>query len=127
MMKKLVMDGLELMAPPMDYVQDSMYGLMEAVKGFDDSTGAIGYSVYYYANDMRMAEGLKILRIGNAEPSPETFRDGRYPFTSPYYLVMQAGHEEDDPVRILFDWILGTEGQRLVLEMGYAAVSGTGE
>lgn len=127
MMKKLVMDGLELMEPPVEYMVESMYGLMEAVKSYDDSTGAIGYSVYYYANDMRMADGLKILRIGDAEPSPETFRDGSYPFTNPYYVVMKAGLAEDDPIYILFQWVLSPEGQKLVAEKGYAAVSGTEE
>lgn len=127
MMKKLVMDGLELMEPPVEYIVESMYGLMEAVKSYDGSAGAIGYSVYYYANDMRMADGLKILRVGDVEPSPETFRDGSYPFTNPYYVVMKAGLAEDDPTYILFQWVLSPEGQELVAEKGYAAVSGMEE
>lgn len=122
MMQKLVMDGVPMAEPPMEYVVESMYGLMEAVKTYDGSAGAIGYSVYYYANDMQMAEGLKVLRIEGVEPSAVSFRDGTYPFVNPYYVLMQAGLPEEDPVSILFHWILSREGQRLVAEMGYAAV-----
>ena len=125
MMLKLVMGDTPIMDPPAEYEVDSMYGLMEAVKNYDGSTGAIGYSVYYYANDMRMAEGLKILKIEDVEPEPATFRDGSYPFTNPYYLVMAEATAEDSPTRILFDWVLSDEGQRLVNEMGYAAVTQT--
>lgn len=73
MMLSLVMDGQPMVEAPMEQVVDSMYGLMEAVRSFDGSTGAIGYSVYYYANDMRMAEGLKILKIDGVEPDAATF------------------------------------------------------
>ena len=122
MMEKLVMDGQDMMEPPMEQVVDSMYGLMEAVRNFDGSTGAIGYSVYYYANDMRMAEGLKILKVDGVEPDAETFRDGSYALTNPYYVIIADGLPEDSPTRILFDWILGSDGQRLVNELGYAGV-----
>ena len=123
MMLKLVMNGQPMMDPPVEQVVDSMYGLMEAVRNFDGSTGAIGYSVYYYANDMRMAEGLKLLKIDDVEPDAAAFRDGTYPFTNPYYVITADGLSEDSPTRILFDWILSSNGQRLVNEMGYAGVS----
>lgn len=124
MFLKLVMGDVEPMAPPTDYIQLSMMGLVEAVRGYENSTGALGYTVYYYANDMRMAEGLKLLKINGAEPGGESFRDGSYPFTNPYYVTIPAGLEPDDPAQVLFDWILGEEGQRLVEHEGYVAVSG---
>ncbi|MBE6933147.1 MAG: hypothetical protein E7464_07200, partial [Ruminococcaceae bacterium] len=63
MMKKLVMGDLPLMEPEKEYRFYDMAGTLEAVREYEDSASAIGYSVYYYANDMRMAEGLKILQI----------------------------------------------------------------
>lgn len=124
MFLKLVMGDVEPMTPPMDYIQLSMMGLVEAVRGYENSTGALGYTVYYYANDMKMAEGLKILKINGAEPGGKSFRDGSYPFTNPYYVTVPAGLEEGDPAQILFDWVLSEEGQRLVEHEGYVAVSG---
>lgn len=124
MFLKLVMGDVEPMTPPKDYIQLTMMGLVEAVRGYENSTGAIGYTVYYYANDMKMAEGLKLLKIDGAQPGGESFRDGSYPFTNPYYVTVKAGLAADDPAQILFDWILGEEGQRLVEHEGYVAVSG---
>ena len=59
MFEKLVMDGLTPMDPPEAWVSDSMLGLLEGVRSYDNSPAAIGYTVYYYANDMEMAQGLK--------------------------------------------------------------------
>lgn len=119
--ERLVMDGLEMMSPPKDYVVDSMSGLMEAVKGFDGSAGAIGYSVYYYANDMRMAEGLKIIAVDGIDPEPETIRDGLYPHRALSYTVIAADEPEDSPARIMYQWLQSSAGQALIDSMGYVS------
>ena len=122
MMKKLVMDGLEMMEPPVDYTAGSMSSLLEGVRQYDNSPAAIGYTVYYYAHDMEMAQGLKLLSIDGTAPSPDTIRSGEYPFLNPYYVVMDKDEAEDSPARILYDWLLGEEGQSLVAREGYASI-----
>ena len=126
MFLKLVMGELEPMTPPTDYIQLTMMGLVEAVRGYQDSPGAIGYTVYYYANDMKMAAGLKILSIEGVQPDGESFRAGTYPFISHYYVTTSADLAEDDPAQVLFDWILSEEGQSLVEHEGYVPVAETG-
>lgn len=121
-MLNLVMQGLEMMDPPKDYVVDSMAGLMDAVRSFDGSAGAIGYSVYYYANDMRMAEGLKILAVDGVQPEPESIRSGDYPFLASYYVVIAADTPPDSPARLLYDWFQSEQGQFLVESQGYVSV-----
>ena len=118
-MKKLVMDGLEMLEPPLAYLIDTMEGLMKAVRSFDGSPGAIGYSVYYYAEEMDMAGGLKFLAINGVEPNPDTIRSGEYPLLNPKYVVMNAKTPEDSPTRLLYNWILSEEGQRLIAHEGY--------
>ena len=122
LMEKLVMDGTPMMEPPMEYVAGSMGGLMEAVRGYDASAGAIGYSVYYYAEEMRAAKGLKLLKIDGVAPEPEAIRSGAYPLTNPYYVVIPASAEEGSPTRIIRDWLLGENGQRLAAREGYVSV-----
>jgi phosphate transport system substrate-binding protein len=124
LMEKLVMQGTPMMEPPMGFVASTMEDLMEVVRSYDGSPGAIGYSVYYYAKEMEMAEGLKILAIEGVEPSPETIRDGTYPLRNPKYVVIPANAPEGAPNRILYDWLLGPDGQRLVEEEGYVSVAG---
>lgn len=97
LMKKLVMDGLEMMEPPVDYTAGSMSSLLEGVRQYDNSPAAIGYTVYYYAHDMEMAQGLKLLSIDGTAPSPDTIRSGEYPFLNPYYAVMDKDEAEDSP------------------------------
>lgn len=125
-MLKLVMKDLPMMEAPADYVRGEMGDLIEAVAAFDGSANAIGYTVYYYANDMKMAEGLKLLAIDGVEPCDETIRSGEYPFLNNYYVLTAAGLAEDAPARVLYDWLLSEEGQTLVAHEGYVSVLDVG-
>lgn len=122
LMEKLVMKGQPMMDAPAGYIAATMGQLMEAVKSYDGSPGAIGYSVYYYAEEMKMAQGLKLLALEGVEPTPETIRQERYPLLNPKYVVIPAGAPEDAPNRILYNWLLGEEGQRLVAHEGYVSI-----
>ena len=122
LMEKLVMKGTPMMEAPKEYVAESMGGLMEAVRGYDSSAGAIGYSVYYYAEEMRAAEGLKLLKLEGVAPEPDAIRTGAYPLTNPYYVVIPASAPEGSPTRVIRDWLLGENGQRLAAQEGYVSV-----
>lgn len=122
LMEKLVMQGTPMMDAPTDYIVASMGGLMEAVKGYDGSPGAIGYSVYYYAEEMEMAQGLKLLALDGVTPCPDTIRSEEYPLINPKYVVIPADAAEDAPNRILFHWLLSEEGQKLVDHEGYVSI-----
>ena len=74
-----------------------------------------------------MAEGLKLLSVDGVAPSDETIRSGEYPFLNNYYVLTAAGLPEDDPARVLYDWLLSEEGQRLVAHEGYVSVLDVGE
>ena len=126
LIKKLVMGDTEMMQAPEDFVIESMGGLMESVKSYDNSANALGYSVYYYAHDMEMAQGLKLLRIDGVEPNKETIRARECPHLSSYYCVIPATAEKDSPSRILFDWLMTDEGQRLIAAEGYVSVRDVG-
>ncbi len=126
LMEKLVMEGQEMMEAPTDYVIGTMGGLIEAVKGYDNSPGAIGYTVYYYADEMEMAQGLKLLKLEEVEANPDTIRRGEYPLLNPKYVVIPADAAQDSPARILYDWILGDEGQALVAHEGYVSIREAG-
>lgn len=127
MFEKLVMAGHPLMQAPTHWTSDSMYGLLEAVREYDNSPSAIGYTVYYYANDMEMARGLKVLSIDGVTPSAEAIRAGDYPFLNPYFVTIRKDAQEDSPTRILYNWLLGPDGQKLAALEGYVPVTETEE
>ena len=118
-MESIVMADAPMSKPPSEYTIGGMSGLIEAVRNFDGSGGAIGYSVYYYVKNMQMADGLKILAVDGASPDAETISSGEYPFTLPYYVTIPEGISEGAPARIMRDWLLGSEGQELVFRMNY--------
>lgn len=126
-MLKLVMKDVPMMEAPADYVRGEMGDLIEAVAAFDGSANAIGYTVYYYANDMKMAEGMKLLAIDGVTPGADTIRSGSYPFLNNYYVLTAAGLAEDDPAKILYDWLLSEEGQTLAAHEGYVSVMDVGD
>ena len=121
-MEKLVMQGEKMMDAPEDYVVATMGDLMTAVKSYDASAGAIGYTVYYYAEEMKMAKGLKMLQIDGVAPEPDTIRSESYPLVNPKYVVIPASAEENAPNRLLRDWMLSRPGQQLIADMGYVSI-----
>ena len=126
-MLKLVMKDLPMMEAPAGYVRGEMGDLIQAVASYDGTPAAIGYTVYYYANDMKMAEGLKLLAVDGVAPSDQTIRDGEYPFLNNYYVLTAANLAQDDPAKVLYDWLLSEEGQRLVAHEGYVSVLDVGD
>ena len=91
------------------------------MKSYDNSAGAIGYSVYYYAEEMKAAQGLKLLKLEGVEPNPDTIRSEEYPIVNPKYVVISA-KAEDSPTKQLYDWLLSEEGQKLIAAEGYVSV-----
>ncbi|MCI9264654.1 MAG: hypothetical protein HFF06_08785 [Oscillospiraceae bacterium] len=122
-MDKEVMGDIPMMEPVNgEYVVSSMEGILSAVRAWDDRPEALGYTVYYYADDMGMADGLKLLAIDGVAPNDDTIRSGEYPIHTAYYAVMDAQTPEGSPAAILFDWLLSQEGQDLIAHEGYVSV-----
>jgi len=124
LMEKLVMDGQKMTeAPTRSFMTALGMGeLITAMKGFDGSANAIGYTVFFYADDMGMAEGLKIIAVDEVTPSAESIRSSEYPFINPYYAVIGAKEPENSPARIMWSWLQSTDGQKLVSLEGYVSM-----
>lgn len=125
-MLKHVMKDVPIMEAPKEHTSGSMGELIEAVSSYNNLAGAIGYTVYYYADDMKMADGLKILSIDGVEPCDDTIRSGKYPFLNNYYVLTAAKLPKDDPARVMYEWLLSEEGQKLVAHEGYVSVLDVG-
>ncbi len=121
LMVKLVMKDTPLMEAPTEYISTSMGDLMTAVKSYDNSANAIGYSVYYYANDMKMAKGLKIIAVDGVQPEPDTIRARQYPHLNAYYCVIPE-NTECEGARVIYDWLMTEDGQSLTAAQGYVSV-----
>ena len=127
LMQKLVMDWQPMAEAPIESFSMAydMEEAITAIKGFDGTPGAIGYTMYYYADVMEMAKGFKIITIDGIKPSNETIKNGDYPFINPYYAVIHAAEPEDGSNRILFNWLMTNEGQELINSEGYVSLTGS--
>ena len=125
-MENLVMSGEPMADAPKELVRGETGDLAEAVAAFEDSPAAIGYTLYYSAHCMGAADGLKILSVDGVAPGADAIRNGAYPFLTRYYVVTNAGRRADDPAKLLYDWILSADGQRLAAHEGYAPIMDMG-
>jgi len=122
---KLIDLGDSLMTPPSEQIVGSMIGLLEVVADYDNSSDAIGYTVFYYLANMEKEklEKSKVLAVDGVTCSNETIRSGQYPYVNDFYVVIPKGLPEDDPARILYNWICSEQGRELVERENYVSVS----
>jgi phosphate transport system substrate-binding protein len=99
-----------------------MGALIDAVSSFDGSGGAIGFSVYYYANLMNERPNLKLLSVDGIAPSAESIGGGSYPLVNDFYAVIRKSAPADSPARLLRDWLLTEEGKAFMREANYVPV-----
>ncbi len=114
------MGATPLMKPVTDQLPASMSGLMNAVANYENSRGAIGYSVYSYSDGM-YEDSMKIkhLAVDGVEPSFENMANGTYPLLGYNYAVFSADLPADSPVRTVVKWIQSDAGQKVIAAAGY--------
>ncbi|MCJ7535789.1 MAG: hypothetical protein MUO57_09680, partial [Anaerolineales bacterium] len=83
----------------------------------------IGYSVFYYEENMAPNENIKLLAVDGVQPNLESIQAKRYPFTSDVFAVVRAGSSPTSLAVRLRDWLLSPAGQELVAQSGYASTS----
>ncbi len=123
MMKAQVMKDVPMMDAPVEMRPGEMGELIDVISSYRNTADSIGYSVYYYVNNMYMQEGIKLLKVNGVMPCNETIASGEYPYRQPFYAVIRADEPADSPARQLFDWLQTDEGKALIEGAGYVAVN----
>ena len=124
-----LMAGLPLMEPEEEDRIAGMGGIIREVASYRNYKNAIGFSFRYYATEMVRNGEIRLLALNGVEPTRETIRDGSYPVASEFYAVTCApigspAPEETNPnIAALLDWILSEEGQSIVEQTGYVAIT----
>ena len=122
MMRAQVMKDVPMMDAPTELRTGEMAELVDAIASYRNTADAIGYSVYYYIDNMYMQKGVKLLAVNGVAPTNESIASGDYPYRQPFYAVIRADEPEDSPARQLYDWLATAEGRQLVEDAGYVAV-----
>lgn len=117
------MGDTPLLKPQKEFTAGGMGSLMDAVAVYDNSAGAIGYSVYSYAAQMYAnANKVKFIAVDGVAPSKATMADDSYPLLSCTYLIYTDKSPES--AKKFVERALSDEGQTYVLESGYLPVNG---
>ena len=119
LMDSLIMRGTPMGEAPEQRIISSMGAILEEVASYQNTADAIGYSVFYYAKNMYEIPGLEFLGVEGVMPSVDTIRTDEYELVNPFYVVIRAEEPQDSPARVIFNWLLSEEGQKLVEEEGY--------
>ena len=127
MMYNLAVPKDLIMEAPQSLVLTEMADLIEGVADYDNSTGALGYSVWYYAANMYAMDEVKILKVDGVAPDAAAIEDGSYPYVQPFYAVLRSDAPEDSAARRIYDFLLTEAGQQLVRACGYAGAGDTSE
>ena len=117
--KKLLIQGGELMTPPSELAPAAMGELVDSIADYNNSANAIGFSVYYYIDQLYSKPGLRLLAVDGVTPSNDTLADGSYPLCNDFYAVIHPDAAADSPERQLYDWLDTADGIACIQKAGY--------
>ena len=117
--QKLLIQGGELMDPPTELAPTAMGELVDSLAAYNNSANAIGFSVYYYIDQMYSQPGLRLLSVDGVMPSNDTLADGSYPLCNDFYAVIHPDAAADSPERRLYDWLDTADGIACIQKAGY--------
>jgi phosphate transport system substrate-binding protein len=95
-------------------------GTAAVVNAVTKDPAGIGYGGAAYATGIEICKVKKDDKSAGSIPTAETIKTGEYPITR--YLYMYLRNKPTGAMKSYIDWILSTEGQKLVVEMGYFPV-----
>lgn len=86
-------------------------------------TGAsIGFSFRYYMDGVVENSDVKMLSLNGVYPSKENIKNDYYPIIAQFYAIYRTDNENEN-IPILIDWILSSEGQKIIEETGYVGIN----
>lgn len=122
LMKKLVMGSTDLADGPYIYKPQTMDEIIKEIASYNNTSNAIGYSVYYYANNMYNVPDLKYIAIDGILPDNESIKTGTYPYINEFYAVVRENEPKDSSSYKIFEWLTSQEGQKLIEDTGYVSI-----
>ena len=120
--QKLLIQGGPLMEAPTELAPTAMGELVDSIAEYNNSANAIGFSVYYYIDQMYSKPGLRLLAVDGVTPSNETIADQSYPLCNEFYAAILQDSAADSPERSIYEWLSTDAGRSCIERSGYVAV-----
>ena len=117
--QKLLIQGGPLMEAPTELAPTAMGELVDSIAEYNNSANAIGFSVYYYIDQMYSKPGLRLLAVDGVTPSNETIADQSYPLCNEFYAAILQDSAADSPERRIYEWLSTDAGRSCIEHSGY--------
>jgi phosphate transport system substrate-binding protein len=119
LMRSLVMADLQMIDAP-EMVLPKMFAPFYAVS--DDPLG-IGYSVFYYEENMAPRERVNLCAVEGVMPDKPSIQALDYPFVTEVYAVVRTDLSTNNLAHQLWQWLRTPAGQELIAESGYVPLN----
>lgn len=118
-MEQMVMQGKKMLEPINVKVYFGMGSLVDAVAEYENGKASIGYTYYYYINNLYKNDNIKVLKVNGITPENKNLLNNSYPFSTNYYAVIRSTEANNSPARKLRDFLITEKGQQLIEMAGY--------
>ncbi|MBN9653177.1 substrate-binding domain-containing protein [Halobacillus sp. GSS1] len=118
-----MMGKTPIMDPPRDQRVNGMGGVIEKASDYRNHRNSIGFSYRFFATKMVDGHHIKLVNINGIAPSVPHIKSGDYPLTGNFYAITNGS--KNPHVESFIEWILSSEGQRLIEDTGYIPVKQT--
>jgi len=124
-MEQQVMRGATMTTPLKEEQMRGMGGIVIETAAYRNAPNAIGYSFRFFVTTMTGVKNIKLLKIDGIAPTPETIRDGTYPYSNNFYAITTNRTANNPRVQELIAWFLSPQGQQLIESTGYIPLAKT--
>ena len=121
--QKLLIQGGPLMEAPTELAPTAMGELVDSIAEYNNSANAIGFSVYYYIDQMYSKPGLRLLAVDGVTPGEDTVKDGSYKVQRPFVLVTVEGKTLSPAAQSFFDYATSSEAASIIAKAGAVAAN----
>jgi phosphate transport system substrate-binding protein len=97
------------------------------IKGVEEEENSIGYSLFYYKNNMidkrDLRPGVRLIAVDGIEPTAQSIASKTYPYVFNIFAATRLDEPKDSKAYLIKEWLTGLEGQELIAKAGYVKLS----
>ncbi len=124
LMEKLVMKGVAMDKNLKE--ERIIMAMAPLIEGVEENEDSIGYSLYYYKNNMidkrDRRPNVKLISVNGIEPNPENISSKKYPYVFDVYAVTREGEPKNSLSYQIKEWLTSVEGQEVIKKAGYVSL-----
>ena len=113
-----VMKELQMVDAP----QMVLVGMMGPIHRLVSDPYGLGYTVYFFNENMAPRDRIKLCNINGIQPNFENLSNGTYIFTTKVFTVIRTNLDVNSTAYTLWKWLQTTQGQKVIGQSGYIPI-----